>query len=139
VVAALAWRFARPSIDHEPVAVPTPAGAVPKPASTLQQPAPPAPSTAVTAARKTLVTDPPGAAVFLGDQNLGTTPLAIEIFGEPKQVELRLAGFETTTKALAPDGPGEIVVKMTPKPAAPKPASSKRQPRIADRPQLAPR
>lgn len=63
-----------------------------------------------------VITDPPGAQVFLDRRPLGLTPLAYEtIRPGPYQLELSLAGFDTVETGITVDDedPNEVRVRLT--------------------------
>jgi outer membrane protein assembly factor BamB/tetratricopeptide (TPR) repeat protein len=60
-----------------------------------------------------LSTDPAGATVFQGAEELGVTPLAVGVVpGHTMQVEVRLPGFRPLSRELTPDGHEELALLL---------------------------
>ena len=59
-----------------------------------------------------LTSDPTGALVSDGDDELGRTPLDVELTDEPRELRLTLRGHRPSTATLTPDGPEQVSVEL---------------------------
>jgi serine/threonine protein kinase len=116
---------AAPALPPPPAVVVVAAAAVPVPAAVpVQPPAPPAPPAPVTVQ---VESNPSGATVSSGGEELGTTPLALDLMraGSPRALEFKLAGHEpvvaTVSAQNAPMLRVELPVRREPRRPAPPP------------------
>ena len=60
----------------------------------------------------TLKSDPPGAEIYLGDSQLGTTPLTVDLPPEPVELVSRIGALAPVKREMVPDPSGPSVVEF---------------------------